>query len=115
MGPGFFIFFQDVSLGGDDAPTPENPTLIVYDELPTKTVKKLNKKVKKYKASKREIDQEAVNAIVDSMVDTWESQDMQLKMDQYKLDEMQAILAYKATLRELLQDDLALLLIFMEV
>ena len=111
MGPGWLIFFQQESLGGDDAP----PTLVVYDELPKKTVQKLSKKVEKYALEKRVIDQDAIDEIVNTMVVAWEKKEIQLKMDKYRIDEMQAILAYKATIRELLEDDLALLLIFMEV
>jgi len=110
MGPGFFIFFQDASLGGDDA-----PTLIVYDDLPVKTVKKLAKKVKKYAGKKKVINPADIEAIASSMVDTWERKEVEVKMLQYKIDEQQALAVYKATLEELMSDDLALLLILMEI
>ena len=110
MGPGFFIFFQQESLGGDDA-----PTLIVYDEIPVKTVEKVAKKVKQYRKQKKPINKEAIQAIVGSMIDTLEREEIEQKMAQYKIDELDVIESYKATLEELMSDDLALLLILMEM
>lgn len=117
MGPGFFIFFQDTDLtikGGSGSPDYEEAICeLIYQEISQKTVKKLAKKVKKYqKAAKvKVVSKESINAIVETMVDTWPQAEMQEKMQNYNLNEYNAILAYKNTLRSLFDDDLALILI----
>lgn len=117
MGPGFFIFFQETQIeAGSGHPAGLTDELynavIIYESLPVKTVKKLVKKVRKYKEAKKELNPENINAIVESMVDTWPKQEMTQSMDEYQLDEELAILSYKATLSQFIfEDDLALILI----
>lgn len=113
QGPGFFLFFQvDATAGGSGSPD----DFFVYEELSQKTVKKLAKKVQKYqKAEKKAVSQESINAIVETMVDTWPKTEMQEKMEKYNLDEYNAILAYKNTLKSLFDDDLAIILILASV
>ena len=120
QGPGFFVFFQtDTTLGGGGYPDDDIAELI-YQELPQKTVKKLAKKVKKYQKARalpqdKIISKESINAIVDTMVDTWPKYEMLEKMEKYNLDEYNAILAYKNTLKSLFDDDLALILILASI
>jgi len=108
MGPGFFIFFQETEILGGSG----YPVVIVYDDLPVKTVKEVVKKVKKYKKAKRQIDPEAVQAIVESMVDKWPKYEMKAKMEDYGQTEELALLSYRETLRQIVvDDDLAIIFI----
>lgn len=110
MGPGFFIFFQHDVYGGDDA-----PTLIVYDEIPRKTVETLQKKIKKYEKKKQPINEKAIKAIVGSMVDALSKEEIERQMQQYRIDEQKAIEVYRNTLMEIMEDDIAMILIFAEL
>ena len=118
VGPAFFIFFQvDAAAGGGGMPDIEE---LIYQELSQKTVKKLAKKVKKYQKAQalpqdRIISKESINAIVDTMVDTWPKAEMLERMESYDLNEYNAILAYKNTLKSLFDDDLALILILASI
>lgn len=86
------------------------------DKVSLRAVKEVAEKVEAYKEEKREIDQEAIQAIVESMVDTWPQPEMRQAMDDNGFDEMEAIAAYKATIAKLIQEeDLALLLILASV
>ena len=119
MGPGFFIFFQETQIeGGAGIPDYEEAICeLIYQELSQKTVKKLAKKVKRYQKVQKAkpISKEAINNIVETMVDTWPQAEMLEKMERYNLDEYNAILAYKNTLRSLFDDDLALILILASI
>jgi len=116
MGPGFFIFFQVESVAGGGGHPEDIICELIYDEIPQKTVKKLAKKVEAYqKAENKPVSAESINAIVETMVDTWPKAEMLEKMEKYDLSEYNAILAYKRTLTNLFDDDLALILILASI
>ena len=122
MGPAFFIFFQvEAVTGGGGEPDFDE---LIYREISQKSIKKLAKKVKKYqkaqktdkKTEQKAVSVEAINAIVETMVDTWPKAEMLEKMQDYDLNEYEAIIAYKRTLTHFLrEEDLALILILANI
>ena len=116
MGPGFFIFFQSEETGGAGGGYPEIPhnAVIIYESLPEKTLEKVVDKVRKYKKKTKElqISPANVDAIVETMVDVWSQKDMKAKMELHDISQEIALLSYRATLKQLIDDDdLALILI----
>jgi len=116
MGPGFFIFFQSEETCGAGGGYPDIPhnAVIIYETLPVDTVKKVVKKVRKYKQKTKEVQISPANvdAIVGTMVDVWSQKDMKAKMELHDISQELAILSYRATIRQLINDDdLALILI----
>lgn len=122
-GPGFFIFFQETEISaggghpGDVLPGDELYNyVVIYESLPKKTIKKLVRKVRRYKEAKKEINPEVINQIVESMVDTWPKAEMKREMKFHGLSQDLALLSYRETLRQIINDDdLALLLIFASI
>ncbi len=131
LGPGFFIFFQETeTLAGGGYPKGVYygkqkkgkkhkkqfdflDKLGIYEEIPVKTIKELNEKVKQYKAP---LNKENVESIVGVMLDTWESDDMKAKMALHKIDQEIAMHMYRNTLKQLIaEDDLALILILASI
>ena len=118
MGPGFFIFFhEDIEYsGGIDLYDDEGEDKRVYDTLPQDTIKSLTEKVEAYTQADEAITPESVENIISSLVDTWPSEDMQSKMLEFDLSQELAIIRYRRTLRQLIQDeDLAILLILVNI
>lgn len=92
--------------------------VIIYETLPAETVKTVVKKVKKYQKleKKKEISPEAIEAIVEAMVDTWKQKDMQQKMETYNLTSERAIESYRQTIKLLINDDdLSLIIILASI
>ena len=92
--------------------------VVIYRSLPIETVKKVAKKVRKYQKveKKKEISPEAINNIVEVMVETWSKDDMQQKMEMYHLTRERAIESYKKTIRLLINDEeLSLILILASI
>jgi RPA family protein len=96
---------------------------IIYDEIPVKTVKEVAKKVKKYQKKEKKtkevtktISPESIQAIVDVMAESWKQEEMQKKMEHYRISQEVAIESYKQTIRLLIEDeDLSLILIFASI
>jgi len=116
---GFWYELPEEAAGGSGY-----PTVIIYETLPTKTIKRIIRRVRRYKKtsgakdskSPRPLSPEHVNAIVEALAEQWPKDEMQHQMQLYKIDERLALLSYKATLRQLINDDdLALLLIFASI
>ena len=92
--------------------------VVIYLSLPIETVKKVAKKVRKYQKveKKKEISPEAINNIIEVMVETWSKDDMQQKMEMYHLTRERAIESYKKTIRLLINDEeLSLILILASI
>lgn len=107
-GPGFFIFFQETDIIAGAG----YPVVIIYESLPKKTIRKITKKIKKPKdKAYKKPSKEAIDKIVQALVKEWPKKELQEKMDFYDLTEEEAILSYEKTLLNLINDDLALLLI----
>ena len=102
--------------GGSGYPV---PTVIVYETVPKKTIQAIVEKASIYKKTKKngELSKDAQHAIVEALVDTWETEDMIKKMAQYNYDKEQAMEVYRNTLYQLLreEEELALILILASV
>ena len=99
----------DRSFGGSGYP------VVIYETLPVKTLKTLERKVKKYQ-EKQELTPQAIEAIVETMADTWTQKDMKQKMELHGIDAPTAIESYKQTIKLLINDDdLSLILILASI
>lgn len=93
--------------------------VIIYETLPEKTLKTIVEKVKKYQEIEKQelISPEAIEAIAESMADTWKQEEMQGKMKLHGISQERAILSYKKTIESLInnEEDLVLILILASI
>lgn len=124
MGCGFFIFFQTgrntpYGVGGDGAEDK------IFDELPAEVVKETHEVYEKYKAAGLTKDtktqggltyQESLEAIASSITESIEEKHVVAKMEEFKIDEEETLMRFRATITALLEDDeLALILIMANI
>ena len=94
---------------------PVNP-VIIYETIPVETVKKVVKKVEAYKKEEKVVSPEAINAITESMVEAWSTDEMRKMMELYDISREVALLSYRETLKRLIMDeDLAFVLILASI
>jgi len=107
-GPGFFIFFQEtgISAGGGYP---------VVFEIPATATKRVAKKVRAYVKAKKDINPDAIEKIVESMVESWPKAEMTDFMVKYDLPPQEAMIAFRQGLTVFLDDDLALILIIASI
>lgn len=106
MGPGFFILFQvDAVAGGAGLPVE------YYEDIPKKIVKRIIKKIRKIKQS----DLEKRRKVIDEIIDQLPKKEIKQKAEQYQISQDQAVWMYKLTLYQLVDDDLALILILASI
>jgi hypothetical protein len=104
MGPGFFILFQvDAVAGGSGQP--------YYEDIPKRIIKRIIKKIRKIKQP----DLEKRRKVIDEIIDQLPKKEIKQKAEQYQISQDQAVWMYKLTLYQLVDDDLALILILASI
>lgn len=114
VGPGWFILFKGKDHGGSGS---LERTIIIYEEVPKKVVKKVIKRVKKARKEikSKDVSKETIEKIVNSIVRELPKAEIEQKMALYSLSYDIAVLSYTNTLKLLIDDEEAIVIILASI